>query len=84
MNAEIDVLRLEQAALRRHWLRFGFISNAIGVMLCAVVLIKVAITGDDPPAPMIFIVLTYIFLGIAFVTAGRSFDVMDRTSLDRN
>jgi hypothetical protein len=36
------------------------------------VLLRVAITGDDPSSPMIFITLTYIFLGIAFITAGRS------------
>jgi hypothetical protein len=36
-------------------------------------MIKVAITGNDPPPPMIFNVLTYIFLGIVFITAGRQF-----------
>lgn len=71
MNAEIEVLRLERAAQRKHWRRWGFASNAIAVLLCAASLIKVAVTGDDPPAPMIFIVLTYIFLGLVFITAAK-------------
>jgi hypothetical protein len=72
MNAEIDVPRLEQAAQRKLWRRFGFAGSAIGVMLYVIVLLKVAITGNDPPAHMTFIVLTYVFLGIAFTAAGRS------------
>jgi hypothetical protein len=71
-DTAIDLVRQEQAALRKHWLRWGFASNGIAIALCAAVLIRVAITGDDPPPPMIFITLTYIFLGIAFITAGRS------------
>jgi hypothetical protein len=31
-----------------------------------------AMTGGNPPPLMIFIVLTYVFLGLAFTTAGRS------------
>jgi hypothetical protein len=44
----------------------------VAIALCVAVLIRVTITGDDAPPPMIFITLTYIFLGIAFITAGRS------------
>ena len=72
MDAEIDILRQGQVALRRHWLLWGYASNGVAIALCVAVLIRVAITGDDPPSPMIFITLTYIFLGIAFITAGRS------------
>jgi hypothetical protein len=72
MDIEIEALRLEQAAQRRHWRRWGFASNAIGLALIAAVLIRVAITGNDPPPVMIFIVLTYVFLGLVFGAAARS------------
>jgi hypothetical protein len=71
-DTEIDLLRQEQVALRKHWLLWGFASNGVAIALCVAVLIRVAIIGDDPPSPMIFITLTYVFLGIVFITAGRS------------
>jgi hypothetical protein len=40
-----------------------------------VVLLKVALTGDNPPSPMIFIVLTLLFVGLAFITASRPLTV---------
>ena len=72
LNTDIEILRQEYLEQRRHWLRWGFASYAIAMLLCFVVLIRVAITGDNPPTPMIFIVLTYLFLGFTFITAGRS------------
>ena len=70
IDDEIGILQQEQVALRRHWLLWGYASNGIAIALCVAVLLRVAITGDDPPSPMIFITLTYIFLGIAFITDG--------------
>ncbi len=72
MIAEIESLRQQQAAQRKLWLRLGFASNGIGLLLAVVVLVKVAITGNDQPPPMIFIVLTYVFLGIVIITTVRS------------
>jgi hypothetical protein len=73
MQAEIENLRLWQEAQKKHWLRWGLASNAVSLVLCAVVLLKVALTGNDPPPPMIFIQLMLIFMGLAFMTAGRPF-----------
>jgi hypothetical protein len=73
--AELENLRREQLARRKHWLRCGFVSNVIGLLLCAAALIKVAITGGDPPPLMIFVALTFIFLGIVFIIAGEVDDV---------
>jgi len=72
MDAEIERLRLQQADQRKHWRRWGFASNGVAIALCIAVLARVAITGSDPPSPMIFIVLTYIYLRFAFTAAGRS------------
>jgi hypothetical protein len=72
LDAEIERLRLGQAEQRKHWRRLGLASNGIAIVLCIAVLVRVAITGSDPPSPMIFIVLTYVYLGLAFTTAGRS------------
>jgi hypothetical protein len=70
--AEIAILRQQHLALRKLWLRWGLASYAVAIALCVAVLIRVAMIGNDPPPPMIFIVLTYVFLGFAFVTAARS------------
>ena len=71
IEAEIARLQQQQADQKKHWLRWGLASNAVAVALCAVVLIKVALTGADPAPPMIFIVLTFMFFGSAFTTAAR-------------
>ena len=71
MRTTIARLLQQQTAHKTHWLRWGFASYAIALLLCAVVLIKVVMTGQDPPTPIIFVVLTYIFLGLAFMTAGK-------------
>jgi len=72
MVAEIESLRQQQAAQRKLWLCWGFVSRGIGILLAVVVLIKVAITGNNSPPPVTFIVMTYIFLGNVFITTGRS------------
>jgi uncharacterized RDD family membrane protein YckC len=72
MEAEIASLQQQQAEQKKHWLRWGLASYAIGIALCVAVLIRVALTGADPAPPMIFIVLTFIYFGSAFTMAGRS------------
>jgi hypothetical protein len=72
LSAEIASFRRQQIAQRKLWLRWGFASYGIGLLLCVVVIIKVAITGDEAPSPMIFVVLSTMFLGLAFINAGRS------------
>jgi len=71
LETEIATLRQQQDSQKKHWLRWGLASNAASLVLCAAVLLKVALTGDDPPSPMIFIVLTLLFVGLAFMTAAR-------------
>ena len=71
MQAEIASLRLEQMRQKKLWLRWALASYAIAIILVATVLIKVAMTGDDPPPTTIFVVLSYIFLGLVFRTLGR-------------
>lgn len=71
LETEIATLRRQQDGEKKHWLRWGMASNAASLVLCAVVLAKVALTGDDPPSPMIFIALTFLFVGLAFITAAR-------------
>jgi uncharacterized membrane protein YhaH (DUF805 family) len=75
LSAEITDFRQEQLAQRKYWLRWGFVSNAIGHLLCIAALFKIAITGNDPPSAMIFVALTLIILGIVFVIAGEVVDV---------
>jgi hypothetical protein len=71
LSVELADLRLERVAYRRLWRRWGFASFIISVLLCAVALTRVAITGEDPPFPMLFLVLTYLFAGLAFTSIGR-------------
>jgi Na+/citrate or Na+/malate symporter len=71
LEAEIAALRRQQDDQKKHWRRWGLASYAASLILCAAVLLKVALTGNDPPSPMIFIILTLLFVGLAFVTAGR-------------
>jgi len=75
LRAEIANFRQEQMAQmaqRKLWLRFGFASYGIGLLLCVLVIVKVAITGEEAPSPMLFVVLSTMFLGLAFIRAGRS------------
>jgi hypothetical protein len=70
LSAEIANFRQEQIAQRKLWLRWGFASYGIGLLRCVMVIVKVAITGEEAPSPMLFVVLGYMFLGVA--NAGRS------------
>jgi hypothetical protein len=72
LNAAIANFRQQQIAQRKLWVRWGFTSYGIGLLLCVLVIIKVAITGDEAPSPMLFVVLGYMLLGLAFIHAGRS------------
>jgi anti-sigma-K factor RskA len=72
MQAEIARLRQAQANQRTFWRRWGLASAGIAVVVVLAILARVAMTGADPAAPMLFIVLTFVFLSIAFSSAGRS------------
>jgi hypothetical protein len=71
MEAEITRLRQEQAKQRRFWRRWGLASAGIAVVLVLATLARVAMTGADPASPMLFVALTFVFLSIAFTSAGR-------------
>ena len=47
-------------------------SHLVAIVLCVVLWIKLALTGADSARPMILIVLTFVYFGSAFATAGRS------------
>ncbi len=70
MEAEIKSLRQQHEDQKKHWLRWGFASSCIAVTLFIVIGIKMLMTGADPPPAMIFIALTFVFVGLAFTTAG--------------
>jgi hypothetical protein len=72
LSAEIANFRRQQIAQRKLWLRWGFASYGIGLALCVLVIVKVAITGEEAPSPMLFVVVGTMFLGLAFIHAGRS------------
>lgn len=73
MQAEIENLQQERQKQRKFWRRWGIVSGCISLVLVAVTLTRVAATGADPASPMIFIVLTFVFLSIAFNAAGRGY-----------
>jgi hypothetical protein len=72
LRAEIANFRQEQMAQRKLWLRWGFASYGIGLLLCVLVIVRVAITGEEAPSLMLFVVLGCMFLGLALIRAGRS------------
>ena len=71
MEAEIANLRQTQTKQRTLWRRWGLASAGIAVVLVLATLARVAITGADPSSPMLFVALTFVFLSIAFTSAGR-------------
>jgi succinate-acetate transporter protein len=71
LEAEIKSLRQQQEDQKRNWFRWGLASFGIFTVLYIVIGIKMAITGADPPPPMMFIALTFLFLGLVFTTTGR-------------
>jgi hypothetical protein len=62
LEAEIKSLRQQQEDQKRNWFRWGLASFGIFTVLYIVIGIKMAITGADPPPPMMFIALTFLFL----------------------
>jgi lipopolysaccharide export LptBFGC system permease protein LptF len=73
MQAEIENLRQEQQKQRKFWRRWGLVSSCVSLVLVAVIFARLATTGADPASPMIFIVLTFVFLALAFGSAGRGY-----------
>lgn len=73
MQAEIENLQQERQKQRKFWRRWGIVSSCISLVLVAVIFARVAMTGADPASPMIFVVLTFVFLSIAFNAAGRGY-----------
>jgi fatty acid desaturase len=59
-SAEIESLRRQQAA-QRNSVSASALPTTAWPYLLAVAVIKIAITGNDPPPTMTFIVMTYIF-----------------------
>ena len=73
MEAEITSLRQEQEKQRKFWRRWGIASTVVTLVLLAAIFARVVMTGADPASPMLFIVLTFVFLSIAFNSAGRGY-----------
>jgi hypothetical protein len=73
MEAEITRLRQEQAKQQRFWRRWGIASAGIALVLVAAVFARMAVTGADPASPMLMLALTFVFLSIAFTSAGRGY-----------
>ena len=73
MEAEIKSLRQEQDLQRKHWRCWGFAASICGLVLVIVVLLLAASKGSAPQPPMVFIVLTFLFIGLAFGGAGRGY-----------
>jgi hypothetical protein len=42
-------------------------------VLVLAMLLSAALTGSTLPPPMLFIVLTFVFIGLAFTCAGRGY-----------
>ena len=71
MRAEITSLRQERAKQRKFWRRWGFASSGVALVLVLAALARLAMTGADPGSQTLFVVLTFVFLSIAFTSAGR-------------
>jgi len=73
MNAAIEGLRQEQELQRKHWRRWGLAANIAGLVLVLAILLRAALTASELPPSMLFTVLTFLFIGLAFTTAGRGY-----------
>jgi hypothetical protein len=71
MQADIESLRQQQDRQRRNWARWGLVSFGIALVLWIAIGIGMAKTGADPSPPMLFIMLTFVFLGLVFSSVGR-------------
>jgi hypothetical protein len=66
IEAEIAMFKRQQENQKKLWRRCGQAFFVWGFILCVVVGVRVALTGDDPPPPMLFIALTSMYIGLAF------------------
>jgi hypothetical protein len=73
MQAEIANLRQEQNLQRKHWRRWGFAASITGLVLVVVNLLQAATKGVALSPAVLFIVLTFVFIGLAFTCAGRGY-----------
>ena len=73
MQAEIASLRQEQDLQRKHWRRWGFAASITGLVLVVVNLLLAATKGTALSPAVLFIVLTFVFVGLAFTCAGRGY-----------
>jgi hypothetical protein len=73
MQAEIASLRQEQDLQRKHWRHWGFTASISGLILVLIMLLIAASKGTAPSPAMLFVVLTFIFMGLAFGGAGRGY-----------
>jgi hypothetical protein len=71
IETEIAALKQQQENQKKHWSRWGLAFEVAGLVLCGGILVKVALTGEDPPPTMIFNVLILVAVGLAFMTLGR-------------
>ena len=72
LNTEIEICGCSRSISKSIGAVWALPATSSAIALCIAVLIRTAVTGGTPPPLMIFIVLTYVFLGLAFTTAGRS------------
>jgi hypothetical protein len=73
MQAEIASLRQEQDLQRKHWRQWGLAANISGLVLMLVMLLTAASKGTAPPPAIVFVGLTFVFIGLAFGGAGRGY-----------
>jgi hypothetical protein len=66
IEAEIAMFKRQQENQKKLWRRCGQAFFVWGLILCAVVGARMALTGEDPPPPMLFITLTSMYVGLAF------------------
>jgi hypothetical protein len=69
IETEIAALRQHQENQKKYWLRCGLAFEVTGLIVCGAVLLKVALTGENPPPTMIFDVLILVAVGLAFIAA---------------
>lgn len=73
IEAEIATLRRELENQKKRGLQWGRVSYVVALLLFVVIGIRMVRTGEDPPTPMMFLGLTFLFLGSAFTTVYQPF-----------